>query len=124
MTVNEINAGVLAYLGDSVYELEIRNYLVNKLNVKSGELQKEAIKYVSANAQANILESLIGKNILKEDEIYTIGRTRNYKPSSKPKHADIKTYKKATALEALFGMLYFEHKNDRIKEIMKEIVGE
>lgn len=124
MTINEINAGVLAYLGDSVYELEIRNYLISKMKVKANDLQKEAIKYVSAESQANILERILEKNILNEEELYTIKRARNYKPNSKPKHANIKTYKKATALEALFGMLYIKHNYDRIKEILKEIVGE
>ena len=124
MTINEINAGTLAYLGDSVYELEIRSYLVGKYSLKPNELQKEAVKYVSAEAQSLLLDKLIDKNILTEEELYTINRARNYKVNSKPKHADIKTYKKATALEALFGMLYINNDNKRINEIMKIIVGE
>ena len=106
MEANLINAGALAYLGDSVYEVEIRNYLVLKGINNANKLQKEAVKYVSAYAQADILEKLINEDILNEDELYTVGRARNYKPNSKPKHTDIVTYKKATALEALFGMLY------------------
>ena len=124
MTINEINAGTLAYLGDSVYELEVRSYLVSKYSLKPNELQKEAVKYVSAEAQSLLLDKLIDKNILTEEELYTINRARNYKVNSKPKHADIKTYKKATALEALFGMLYINNDNKRINEIMKTIVGE
>lgn len=123
MNVNEINAGVLAYIGDAIYEVEIRNYLIkNKIN-NVNKLQKEAVNYVSAASQADILDKLLSKNILTEKEFYTIGRARNYKPNSKPKYASIKTYKKATALEALFGMLYLENNQDRIKEIMKEILG-
>jgi len=106
MEANLINAGALAYLGDSVYEVEIRNYLVLKGINNANKLQKEAVKYVSAYAQADILEKLINEGMLNEDELYTVGRARNYKPNSKPKHTDIVTYKKATALEALFGMLY------------------
>ncbi len=124
MITNEINAGVLAYLGDAVYEVLIRDYLTDKYKVKAKELQKEAIKYVSAEAQANILKNLINKNVLTEEELYTVGRARNYKTNSKPKHVDIKTYKKATALEALFGMLYKNKDINRIEEIMKEIIGE
>ena len=124
MTTNERNSGVLAYLGDSVYELEIRNYLISKMNVKPNILQQEAIKYVSAEAQAKILEKLLNVNILSAEELYTVGRARNYRSNSKPKHADIKTYKKATALEALFGMLYIEKKKERINELIKKIVGE
>lgn len=124
MNINEINAGVLAYIGDAVYEVEIRNYLIKRNINNVNKLQKMAINYVSATAQSKILECLIEKGILTKEELYTIGRARNYKPNSKPKHADIKTYKKATALEALFGMLYLEEKKERIKEIMKEIIGE
>ncbi len=124
MNINEINAGVLAYIGDAVYEVEIRNYLTKRNINNANKLQKMAINYVSATAQSKILECLIEKGILTKEELYTIGRARNYKPNSKPKHADIKTYKKATALEALFGMLYLEEKKERIKEIMKEIIGE
>ena len=124
MTINEINAGTLAYLGDSVYELKVRNYLVSKYSLKPNELQKEAVKYVSAEAQSLLLDKLIDKNILTEEELYTINRARNYKVNSKPKHADKKKNKKATALEALFGMLYINNDNKRINEIMKIIVGE
>ena len=50
--------------------------------------------------------------------------SRNHKIKSKPKHASIVEYKKATALEALFGSLYMENNQDRINEIFKKIVGE
>lgn len=122
MNVNCINAGVLAYLGDSVYEVEIRNHLISNGINKPNELQKKATDYVSAPSQAKILDELLDKSILNDDELYTINRARNYKPNSKPKHTDIKIYKKATALEALFGMLYLQDKQERIKEIMKDIL--
>lgn len=124
MNIKEINVGVLAYVGDAVYEVEIRNYLIGRKINNVNELQKQATSYVSAVAQAKILEKLLSINILTEKELSTIYRARNYKPNSKPKHTDIKTYKKATALEALFGMLYLEDNTKRIKEIMKEIIGE
>lgn len=124
MEENLINAGALAYLGDSVYEVEIRNYLVLKGINNANKLQKEAVKYVSAYAQADILEKLINEGMLNEDELYTVGRARNYKPNSKPKHTDIVTYKKATALEALFGMLYINKNTNRIKELIKSITME
>lgn len=124
MNINEINAGILAYLGDSVFEVNIRNYLINKSNKKANELQKEAIKYVSAENQSKILDRLKDLDIFTKEELYTINRARNYKTNSKPKYVDIKTYKKATALEALFGMLYLEKKIDRINYIINMIVGE
>ena len=120
----EINPGILAYLGDAVYELEIRKYLVQKSNAKINDMDKEAIKYVSAINQSKILDDLIDKNILTEEELNCVTRARNYKPHSKPRYVDIKTYKKATALEALFGMLYLYNNIERINEIIKEIKGE
>ena len=108
MNVNEINAAVLAYIGDAVYEQKVREYLIYKKINKVNELQKEAVKYVSANSQAQILDKLLLRQILTEEELYTISRSKNYKPASKPKHASVVTYKKATALEALFGMLYIK----------------
>lgn len=124
MNINEINAGVLAYLGDSVYELEIRKYLVNRKLGKAYDLQQASLDYVSAKNQSVFLDKLLEKNILTEEELYTISRARNYKTNSKPKNTDIKIYKKATALEALFGMLYIKEDAKRIKEIINYIVGE
>lgn len=124
MNVNEINAGVLAYLGDSVYELEVRKYLLNKKLGKAYDLQQESLNYVSAKNQAIFLDMLLEKKFLTEEELYTISRARNYKTNSKPKNTDIKIYKKATALEALFGMLYIKEDTNRIKEIINYIVGE
>lgn len=123
MNINEINAGVLAYLGDAVYEYKVREYLVSNTIGDSNKLQKKSLKYVSASNQAKFLEAILEKNILNEQELYTVGRARNYKTNSKPKNTDIKTYKKATSLEALFGMLYLNKDFDRIDEIMKEILG-
>lgn len=123
MDINEINAGALAYVGDAIYELIIRKYLIStKLN-NVNKLQNEAIKYVSAKAQAKFLDKIIDANILTKEELSTVSRARNYKPNSKPKNTDIKTYKKATALEALFGMLYLLNNKDRLEIITKEILG-
>lgn len=124
MNINEINAGALAYLGDSVYEQEIRAFLIKNIKGDSNKLQKESIKYVSAVNQAMYLDIILEKEMLTEEELYTVNRARNYKTNSKPKYTDIKTYKKATALEALFGMLYLNNNNERIKEIINVIVGE
>lgn len=124
MDINEINAGILAYLGDAVYEQRIRKYLICKIKKNANTVQKEAIKYVSATAQASFLNKLLEKQCLTDEELYTVRRARNYKTNSKPKHVDIKTYKKATALEALFGMLYLKEDYGRIEYFIKEIVGE
>ena len=122
MNIKEINPIVLAYLGDSVYEVKIRKYLIEKNICKVNDLQNESKKYVSAVNQAKFLEVLTEKNIFSDEEIDIIKRARNAKVNSHPKHTDILTYKHATALEALIGYLYMQNNYDRIAEILKYIL--
>ncbi|MFA5407324.1 MAG: ribonuclease III domain-containing protein [Bacilli bacterium] len=124
MDVNQINAIVLAYLGDAIFELHIREFLINKKINKANDLQKEAVKYVSARAQALSLSNLINKNILLEDEIDIVKRARNAKCISHPKSVDILTYKHATAFEALIGYLYILKREDRLKLVIDEVIGD
>ena len=86
---------VLAYLGDAVYELYIREYLINKNISKVNNLQRESINYVSAKAQRKTLENLIDQNLLseKEKEIITWGRNAKRRIS---KNNDIVTYRLST----------------------------
>lgn len=115
-----MNVLTLAYLGDAVYELYIRRYIINQyFNVN--DLQKESINYVSAKAQSNFLEKMLENNFLTYNELEIVKRARNHK-SHKSKTTDIITYKRATGLEALIGYLSFIENNDRIEEIMKFIL--
>ena len=120
MDINTINIGNLAYVGDAVYELEIRSYLI-KTNKKVNELKELSTAYVSGNAQSLILDYLMDNGYLDEKEMDLVKRARNYKSKSKPKHTLIKDYKKATALECLFGYLYIYKEEKRIKELIKII---
>ncbi len=120
MDINSINIANLAYIGDAVYELEIRNFLIKK-NKKVNELKELSTSYVSGNAQSLILDYLIDNKYLSENEIDLVKRARNYKSKSKPKHTLIKDYKKATALECLFGYLYIYNDKDRIEKLIKII---
>ena len=124
MNNKDKNVLALAYLGDSVYEIHIRNFLISKGLEKVKLLQEEAVKYVSAKSQAAFLTKMIEDNFLTEEELSIVYRARNHKGSRHPKHTDIITYKYSTGFEALIGYLYLENKQDRIKEIMKEIIGE
>ena len=117
-----MNNLVLAYLGDAVYELHIRNYLINKGISKVKELQSEAIKYVSATSQRRILEELINREFLTEEELVIVNRGRNGSSHSN-KTTDIITYKKATGLECLIGYLY-KNNLERCNSILDYIVGE
>ena len=116
MDLNTINVISLAYLGDSIYEVYVRENLLKNGLVKVDDMQKEAVKYVSAKSQAIIIERLINDNILNEDEIDVVRRGRNYKRSIHPKNTDIITYKMSTGFEALIGYLYLKDKN-RLEEI-------
>ena len=117
----EYNSLVLAYIGDAIYEVLVRKYLINKNFVKVNDLQKHALNYVSAKNQALFLKELLDDNFFTSDEIEIIKRARNTKTHSKPKNCDILTYKHATALESVFGYLYMNNKFDRIKEIFDYI---
>lgn len=124
MDTNQINALVFAYLGDSVYELLIREHFINQKLNKVNNLQKQVTKYVSAKAQAKYIKYLLDNNLLKNDEIDIVKTGRNAKVNSHPKNTDILTYKWATSLECLFGYLYIKKDNNRIEEILKIILGE
>ncbi len=121
MNIDTINIIVLAYLGDSIYELYIRESLIKKGIQKVEELQKSATKYVSAKGQANILKYLIDNNLLTEEELDIVKRGRNNKRSNHPKNTNIITYKMSTGFEALVGYLYLSDKKDRLKEIFNYI---
>ena len=124
MNVLEINVLVLAYLGDTIYENYVRKYLINKGIGNVNDLQKEAIKYVSAVSQAKYLTDMIDNNKLLDEELDVVKRARNYKTTSHPKSCDIITYKYATGLEALIGYLDLTNRKERIDEIMNLILSE
>lgn len=124
MNTGSMNVITLAYLGDSVYEVYIREYLISKGIVYVVDLQKEAIKYVSAKSQAKILDYLVNNNYLSEEEVSIVKRGRNYKRDSHPKNTDIITYKKSTGFECLVGYLYLSKNINRLDEIMNIIKEE
>ena len=124
MNVLEINVLVLAYLGDTIYENFVRKYLINRGIGNVNDLQKEAVTYVSAKAQASYLKKMMDVCFLSEEELDVVRRARNYKTTSHPKNCDIITYKNATGLEALIGYLNLKCENERIGEIMKFILGD
>ena len=118
------NVLALAYVGDGVYELYVRRYLFFKGIEKVNDLQKEAVRYVSAKGQAQYVQTLLELNLLTEEEQDILLRARNHKSHTSPKNTDIITYKQATGLEAVIGYLYLEGKQDRLDEIMQFILKE
>ena len=118
-----INSLVLAYLGDTIYEDYVREYLIKKNIANVNDLQKESVKYSSAKAQSQILKRLINEGVFTDFELEIIKRARNHKVVSHPKNCDIVAYKYATGLEALIGYLKLDKQNARIDEIMKNILN-
>ena len=114
--VNQISPLVWAYVGDSVYEQYIRNYLVTNTKFKPHKLHIEATKFVKAAAQAKILQCL--ENDLTEDEKEVVRRTRNTKNHHLPKNSNVQEYMYATAFEGLIGYLHLTKNKDRLEEIL------
>ena len=122
MNTNLVNPLVLAYIGDAIYELEIRKRIVLSGVNKVNDLQEICTKYVSARGQSDFVEKMIESNILTEDELDIYKRARNSHVKSHPSNTDIVTYKRATGFEALLGYLYLNNKYDRILELVEFVM--
>ncbi len=114
--VNQLSPLVWAYIGDGIYETFIRVSLVNKSNAKPHKLHMEAIQYVKAKAQADILKKL--ESYLSEKELEIVRRGRNVQNHHVAKHANVADYCMSTAFEALIGYLYLTRQDQRLKEIL------
>ena len=117
--VNMMSPLTWAYIGDCVYELYVREELINKSNLKPHKLHMEAIKYVKAKKQAEILQEILPRLTEKEQDI--VRRGRNAENHHLPKNASVQEYMYATAFEALIGYLYLTKKDKRLKEILSLI---
>lgn len=115
----QYGALALAYMGDCVYEIEIRKRLMQKANMPVNTLHKMAKRFVSATSQSRFFEIL--SPVLSEEELAIYRRGRNSKPHTTAKNASLSDYKKATGLEALFGYLYLTENHGRITELIEII---
>ena len=115
--INTLSPLTWAYVGDSVYELFIRMYLVNTTKLKPHKLHIEAIKYVKAKAQADILQKIDKALTDKEKEI--VKRGRNAENHHLPKNATVQEYMHSTGFEALIGYLYLTKQDERLQDILK-----
>jgi ribonuclease-3 family protein len=115
-----MNTTALAYLGDAVYEVEIRRRMLLKRPDHVDQLHRQSVGYVRAEAQAVAIRSL--SEILTSEEADLVRRARNRKILSKPKNLDPLTYKLATAFEALIGYLYLSEQRERLDEILQRSV--
>lgn len=118
--INTMSPLTWAYIGDAVYELYIRNYLIETTNLKPNKLHREATKFVKASSQAKILDKL--KDFLNEEELEIIRRGRNTQNHHLPKNANPTDYMYSTAFEGLIGYLYLTKQETRLNEILSKII--
>ena len=105
----------LAYLGDCVLELCVRQYLVRQGFSSSASLNKRALEYVRATAQAEAMKRILP--VLTEEEEAAFRRGRNMGHTNTPKSATVAEYRAATGMETLFGWLHLAGRAERIAEL-------
>ena len=116
------NGESLAYLGDAIYELKIRQYLLGTGYQDVNKLHKVAVKFTSGEAQAKIVDYLIKNNLLTDEEISYFKRGRNSGHSKNRRSISVISYKKATGFEAMIGFLYLSKRDERLEEILQLII--
>lgn len=107
----------LAYMGDCIFDLCVREYLLKQANMPANKLHQKSKALVNATSQSKMYKSLI--DMVSEEEKAILKRGRNANSNTKAKNATIIDYKNATGLEALFGYLYLKGEQQRINELFK-----
>ena len=119
-TLNSIPTLNLAFIGDGVYDLLVREYLVTHSSAHVGELNKLKVDMVNCKSQAEFMQFILPS--LSEDEAAVYKRGRNTKINSASKHSTLSDYHSATGMEALFGWLYLKGGQERINELFELII--
>ncbi|MDW7667297.1 MAG: ribonuclease III domain-containing protein [Bacillota bacterium] len=110
----------LAYIGDAVYELLVRTYLITNKELTINKMHKSAVDFVKAEKQSLYLKEI--ESVLNEEEKDIVRRGRNSK-STPPKNTNFMDYKYATGLEALIGYLYLRKNKGRIFQLFDIILA-
>lgn len=114
-----LNPLQLALIGDGVYEIYIRNFILsNNTELSAHKMHVKAIGYVKAKSQSAIMHNI--EDALTEDELYIYKRGRNTKSATVPKNADVIDYRNATGFEALLGYLYLIGNKERLYNILEK----
>jgi len=122
MDYSQTGSSELAYLGDAVLELMVRDRLVRSGETGAGRLNKLSVDYVRATAQSAALERILP--VLDETEKGVCMRARNNSKPSTPKSASAVEYRRATGFEALFGYLWLEGKSERMEQLFTVAYGD
>ena len=120
--IKKLNTTTLAYLGDAVFEVIVREKIVTEKPGDAGRAHHTAVRYVSAAGQARAAKAMVASGFLTEDEERIYKRARNHRSLSRPQNADPREYKIATGFEALLGYLYLADERGRLREIAAEAV--
>jgi len=116
----QLNPLALAFIGDAIYEVFVRQYLLSLNNHRPYHLHKQATLYVSAKAQANSLIKWLP--MLTDEELEVVKKGRNAKSGGVPKNTEMLTYRHSTGFECLIGYLYFQQKFERLNTLMNVTV--
>lgn len=119
-----LNGLSLAYIGDAVYELYVRKFVLQQGYTKVNVLHKKTIAYTSGVSQAKWIHYFIEQSILTEDEMLIFKRGRNSHVHTSRKNIDIQSYMDATGFEALIGYLHLCENEQRINELLKIIFSQ
>ena len=120
MEAKDAGSLTLAFLGDAVYELFVRERVISQgSSPKVDVLSHACVKYVNAGSQAKAVKKMIEEGFFTEEETLIVKRARNHRTSTKAKNADPVDYKWATGLEAVIGWLKMQDREDRMNEIME-----
>ena len=118
LDVNLINGIALAFEGDAVYSMYIRRHLIFQGQTKPNQLHRLATRYVSAKAQASLIEKMLNQEVLTEKELDIYKRGRNAHSHTKAKNTDVITYKMSTGFEAVMGYLHMTEDLTRLEELI------
>lgn len=124
LDVRQMKSLALAYMGDAIYEVHVREYLLKKGQVKPNQLHQAAVTFVSGKSQAAVILHWISmEGFLSEEELKVTTRGRNAKSGSVPKNISIQTYRYSTAFEALIGYHYLLENKERLMELVNEAIN-
>lgn len=118
MDANLLNGLSLAYIGDAIYEVYIREYILSLGYSNVNRLHKKACEFTSGVSQSKFIRYFLDNNILTEEEQSIYKRGRNSHNHSVRKNIDIQSYMEATGFEAVIGYLYINKNPERIKELI------
>ncbi|WP_040985132.1 Mini-ribonuclease 3 [Oceanobacillus jeddahense] len=121
--VKQMKSLALAYIGDAIYEVYVRELLLERGTIKPNQLHQAAIRYVSGKSQAKVILHWLEQDaFLTEEESRVVIRGRNAKSGSIPKNINVQTYRYSTAFEALIGYHYLLKNEQRLQELMSKAI--